>query len=121
MNHPYKLARLRAYLAHRQPGQSFQSFWDWPVAEKEKQMTKIETRTTSYTLTSGIELHVRNNGQQIALQLRQPPIADTDESPLSAAGIQLGTPLTLPECVELTQTLLSFIALRIGESRESHI
>ncbi len=84
-------------------------------------MTKIETRTTSYTLTSGIELHVRNNGQQIALQLRQPPIADTDESPLSAAGIQLGTPLTLPECVELTQTLLSFIALRIGESRESHI
>ncbi len=79
-------------------------------------MMKTETRTTSYTLASGIELHVRQNNQQVALQLRQPPIADTGE--LSAAGIQLGTPLTLSECVELAQTLLSYVALKVGESHE---
>jgi HNH endonuclease len=118
LNNPEKLARIRAYLTLRRPGQGFQSFWSLPLPEKEEPMTdQRETRITSYTLTSGIELHVRNTQQQIALQLRQPPVSENEL--LGATDFQLGTILTLPECVALTQTLLSCIATRLEESRKS--
>jgi len=114
-NNPEKLVRIQAYLAQRRPGQGFQPFWNMPVhRRKEQQMTqKEETRITSYTLASGIELHVRNNRNQIALQLRQPPVSE--HALLAATDFQLGTILSLPECIALTQTLLSAIALKLEE------
>jgi hypothetical protein len=118
VNNPEKLAHIRAYLTLRKPGQGFQSFWNLLLPGKKEPMTdQRETHITSYTLTSGIELHVRNNQQQIALQLRQPPVSENEL--LGATDFQLGTILTLPECVALTQTLLSCIATRLEESRKS--
>lgn len=116
-NNLQKQARIRTYLTLRQPGQAFQPFWTLPLPPRKKEepmINKTETRITSHTLTSGIELYIHVNESQIVLQVRQPPSSPTD--PL-AAGLQVGTPLSLSECAALAETLLSCITAKMENPR----
>lgn len=109
---PERLARLRHYLAHRQPGQARQSFWTFHLPKEENHpMNKDTMRSTPHPLSSGSELYVYSDDHQTVLQFRQPS-SDTD--PL-ASCVQIGVLLTATECLRLAATLLSSASEKVVE------
>lgn len=114
LHNPERFARIRLYLAHRQPGQGSCHFWSFPLP-KGSQMNREGMQPTSHKLSSGAEVSVYNDDQDTVLQFRQTATGDT---PL-VIGVQVATRLTPSECLALARMLLSYAAPRVEEKKQA--
>lgn len=109
---PERLARIKAYLSNRRPGQVKQAFWTFSLL-KGYRMNKDEMQSTPHKLNSGTELCIYNDAQNTVLQFRQ-SVAEDD--PL-VTSVQVATQLTPSECLALAGTLLTYAVLKVEDKQ----